>query len=548
MKRNRFFAAIGLIMAVGFAACTNDELMDSNTLPEDKYPLEIASVTMEVNHSQQPWGADVPQTRVSESNDRNSSHWEWNGTEQIGVQIEGSQKSGIYKLTSAQKLEPVTPAYWENKQKHKICAWYPADGNVDLSKQTTDKGLAYALYAETADAVDYNTENITLQFAHKLAKVRVTLDGDQAGKVTSVQIKTKTSCTLGADGTLKAGSTEDFIPMVKATYNGKECWEANVVPNVAITQFQVNGKEGSLKNGGITPLAAKVNTITLTVGNKQIDLNNGSGDITVGEGNYIITGSTSNRKIIINGSPTVILDNITITHTGTVIDIQSGSPVFVLKRNNTVTVNTDRQTFIQFKGENSVLTIRGNGKLQFNDTASQSSEATLIGSPFNGQCGNIVIEDCTIEGGTSTAAAIGSSIRGTCGNITIRNATIKVTGSPAIGSSQTGYTNRSSRCGNILIENCNLTLGVKRGYGNPNVAIGAGTIDVDNASTSCGTITITHRNKTRSQILQTITGENLKIGKGVVTGNGSSNSCGQITITGSDGTKIYSGDTGVPNN
>lgn len=176
-----------------------DELADDgNTLPEGKYPLGIASVTMDVTHSEQPWSADVPQTRVSENTDRNSSVWD--GGESIGVRIANGTETAVYILQSNKiTLQPANkPLYWKNTTSSKVCAWFPADGEVDLSKQTSE--LAYALFAETTDAVDYNTTNINLPFEHKFAKVRVVLAGEKKGDVTDVKIKTFTSCTLKTDG------------------------------------------------------------------------------------------------------------------------------------------------------------------------------------------------------------------------------------------------------------------------------------------------------------------------------------------------------------
>ena len=260
-------------MAAAFllAACSQDELAEqAGILPEGKYPLQIGSVSITADVDAQPWSAGVPQTRVSENDDdRGSSHWDY--YDEIGVQIEGSTKSGTFYLYYDYEWHPITPVYWEDTQAHKVRAWFPADGNVALDKQTTDNGLAYALYAETADAVDYKTEKVSLSFNHKLAKVRVKLEGEKADGVTDVKIKTYTSCTLNSDGTLTAGDTEDFIPMVKTTYEGKPCWEANVmpvsdeIPDYKIERVKVNDKEITLSTS-LTPLEAKVNTITLKAG------------------------------------------------------------------------------------------------------------------------------------------------------------------------------------------------------------------------------------------------------------------------------------------
>ncbi len=80
------------------AACTQDETMDDNILPEGKYPLEIASVTMSVESSSEPWGADAPQTRVAENADGMSSVWEWDGTEKIGVQLYADDDVATYTI------------------------------------------------------------------------------------------------------------------------------------------------------------------------------------------------------------------------------------------------------------------------------------------------------------------------------------------------------------------------------------------------------------------------------------------------------------------
>ena len=44
--------------ALLLAACTNDEIVDDNALPESKYPLEIGSVTISGEGDVQPWGAN----------------------------------------------------------------------------------------------------------------------------------------------------------------------------------------------------------------------------------------------------------------------------------------------------------------------------------------------------------------------------------------------------------------------------------------------------------------------------------------------------------
>lgn len=251
-----------------FAACTQDEVVDSDTLPEGQYPLEIASVTLSVEGGEaQPWGAKV-QTRVSESTDGSSSVWETG--DEFYVKFEGWEQVGTYRITdaSAGTVEAVTPAYWTSTNSGQtIIAWYASpegtDGTVSLADQSN--GLAYVLQANTT--ADFNT-TASLTFTHSLAKVRLKTtsssleDYPVEEEVTSVRIKSYTTCvhTQGDDPT---GFEEGWITMQKATYDDETYWEANVVPNHPITEFQVNGNNGTLDDNGITPEVGKINTITV---------------------------------------------------------------------------------------------------------------------------------------------------------------------------------------------------------------------------------------------------------------------------------------------
>ena len=458
MKRKHYFSCMqstggrlltwALLLAAGLlTACSQDELAEqAGILPEGKYPLQIGSVSITADVDGQPWSAGAPQTRVRENDDRNSSRWDWWWTEVIGVQIEGSTKSGLYSLTWYYTLSADIPVYWEDTQAHKVRAWFPADGNVALDNQATD--LAYALYAETAEAVDYMTGEIPLSFGHKLAKVRVKLQGNQAGDVTDVKIKTYTSCTLDEDGTLTAGDTEDFIPMVKATYNGETFWEANVMPGCEITEIKVNGYKSTLGTPHI-PQVAKINTITLDT--KPIvpeDAREITGEIS-DNGNYLVKGNYTKRITITGGSPHIYLKdaniNVEDVRNDNAIHITGGSPTIHVLGENSVSVPYGAGIFV---AENSTVTIVGH-KREDKLTARGGNGGSGIGASLSANAGNIHISNVTVEahgsnetgrsGGVS--AGIGGSKGYSCGTITIENATVHAYGiqrnnviTPGIGS------------------------------------------------------------------------------------------------------------------
>ena len=293
-------AAAALLLAT--AACTKNELADGDRLPEGQYPVEIARITLGVEGGEaQPWG--TPQTRVSENGDGKSSTFD--AGDRFAVQIDGEGEVGTYTVRDDGSAEAEIPLYWSDRDEdHTVTAWYPAtDGTLDLGDQS--QSLAYLLGGTGTG--DYQTP-VTLTFAHRLAKVRVTPTGDALGEVQSLQLYTYTQCTY-EKGTVVQGSQEGWIEMKKCEYtengNAITCWEANVVPDYEITKLMANddGKERTLSSG-ITPVAGKFYNITL---NKDL------GYTEVSEGNYTVDnekGLKNLAKLVNNGAIDI---NITLT-------------------------------------------------------------------------------------------------------------------------------------------------------------------------------------------------------------------------------------------
>ena len=293
-------AAAALLLAM--AACTKDELADGDRLPEGQSPLEIARITLGVEGGEaQPWG--TPQTRVSEIADGNSSKFD--ADDKFAVQIDGKDEVGTYAVQDNNTVKAETPLYWSDTGEHTVTAWYPATGGtLDLSDQS--QSLAYLLYGTGSG--NYQTQ-VTLNFTHALAKVRVTPTDDALGEVQSLQLYTYTQCTY-EKGTVVQGSQEGWIEMKKCEYteNGAtiNCWEANVVPDYTITKLRANGTEERNLSAAITPEAGKFYNITL---------DKDKGYTEVSEGNYTVDNEKGLRNLAklvnSNGGKTPI--NITLT-------------------------------------------------------------------------------------------------------------------------------------------------------------------------------------------------------------------------------------------
>lgn len=275
-------AAAALLLAM--AACTKDELADGDRLPEGQYPLEIARITLGVEGGEaQPWG--TPQTRVSEIADGNSSKFD--ADDKFAVQIDGKDEVGTYAVQDNNTVKAETPLYWSDTGEHTVTAWYPAkSGTIDLGNQS--QSLTYLLYGTGSG--NYQTQ-VTLNFTHALAKVRVTPTDDALGEVQSLQLYTYTQCTY-EKGEVVQGSQEGWIEMKPCEYteNGAtiNCWEANVVPDYTITKLRANGTEERNLSAAITPEAGKFYNITL---------NKDKGYTDDGQGNYTVTSAEGLKNI-----------------------------------------------------------------------------------------------------------------------------------------------------------------------------------------------------------------------------------------------------------
>lgn len=257
MIRNWTLIKVLALAAILLAACTQDELAEQgNTLPDGEYPLQIGSVSIIAESSEEPW------TRVTEKPDGSGSVWQ--PDDAITVSLDGETATYTYDGSA---WTSDAPLYWKNTQPSEVTAWYPAtDGALDLSGQ--DKGLVYVLRA-TADNASYDTP-VSLQFKHQLAKVRVVTKGTaDVGKIEIVGMPT--GCNIQQGEIIGALVGSSRLPMRRTTYqDGTECWEANVVPGEEIQVFSVSGTNLAISRNCyispyITPEAGNVHTIMLTV-------------------------------------------------------------------------------------------------------------------------------------------------------------------------------------------------------------------------------------------------------------------------------------------
>ena len=447
MNKRTLITIIPAAALLLLAACTQDEPGgQGNELPYGEYPLQISGVTLDVESNAEPWSAEGPQTRVMEDNtDGKSSVWEWNGSEMIGVRL--GNETATYTLNVGPSLAPDRQLYWTSTAPATVTAWYPTDETIDLSDQTN--GLAYQLKAEVPDAT-YDKE-ITLNFTHQLAKVRVVLNGTQAAEVSTVEVYGCTTCTNNEGAPVTDGSTQDWIKMKHTTYaDGTACWEANVVPGAigdqlrAITTpdnfIRVNGQPATVS--GITELTAgAMHTINLTVGEELIPITEANCSNISGTDNYIVSGSFGQTITVTGGSPTIYLENasMNITNDGHAINIQNGNPTIHISGNNNISVNRYNYGAGIYVAEGSRVTITGTSVDDVLEVTGGSGGSGIGGYTSNNTweshpCGDITIENITVRATSNIPitggypAAIGACGNHTVGSITISNAVVYANG------------------------------------------------------------------------------------------------------------------------
>ena len=481
--------------ALLLSACSQDELVENSTaLPEGEYPLQIGSVTLTAEVSEQPW------TRVAESTDGMSSVWK--DGDKIGVRIGDNEETGIYvvnvdETTGNITVTPEKAVYWKDKQPSTITAWYPVKEELDFTHQ--DQGLTYLLKADGVEAGFDKPANLT--FSHQLAKVRVVLEGDKANEVQTVTVRSHLTSPNNQGDLGSLTSTENkYVPMMEATYNGQRCWEANLRPGYleADNTFEVAKAEGDpvrvTLDNNVTIKAGQVHTITINVEQAptEIDLGTYEGPTLTVSGKTTIKGDGTSKdlQITVEADAKVTLENVILTPSaiGNAITC-NGDATITLVENNNLTAKSDGNVETYGSGiyvKSGTLTINGDGNL--NISREYASDYGSVGAGIGAGSGaNILIESGNIQigdvpdDGSSSGAGIGSTAQENCGNITIKGGIIRI-GKPSWWSACIGSANNRS-CGDITISGESTVITFTKGLHAP-WGIGNG------EGGTCGTVTV----------------------------------------------------------
>lgn len=359
-----------------FTACTQDELAEQGTaLPDGEYPLQIGSVSITAEASEEPW------TRVTEKPDGSGSVFQ--DEDRIGVRIAGSEETGIYRIkvddAGNVTITPDKPVYWKSTQPAEVTAWYPAEASrVSLGSQHMD-GLTYVL---RGTGTGNHQSPVTLKFTHQLAKVRVVAKG--TAEVGNIFIRNVPLTCYIEEGKITGQDNiiTGIIQMLPVDHDGiGACWEASVGPDVEIKYFNINLMDCELTSP-VTTQAGALHTITITAnseGTQTIDLSTLTDTHEINDnGTYYVTGTGSYGIKVTNGNPNIYLEDAQISVSdGNAIDIQGGSPTIHVRSENSV--SSADNTGIAVSG-GATLTIEGRSTADML-TATAGNGGAGIGSP-----------------------------------------------------------------------------------------------------------------------------------------------------------------------
>lgn len=476
MKKYRLFSTIYLVAALLLSACSQDELAENSTaLPEGEYPLQIGSVSLTAEISEQPW------TRVSE-NPTDGMSSVWADGDRIGVRIGDNEETGIYVVNvdiegSVVGVTPEKAVYWKDKQPATVTAWYPVEEEIDFTQQNV-KGLTYLLKADGVEAGYDTPANLT--FTHQLAKVRVVLEGDKANEVQTVTVRSHLTSPNNQGDLGSLTSTENkYVPMMEATYNGQRCWEANLRPGYleADNTFEVAKAEGDpvrvTLDDNVTIKAGQVHTITIGVEQAPIDLGTYEGTTLTVSGEAVITGKNDNLQIILQAGADVTLQDAELSYTGLSPILCQGDASLTLAGSNTLSATSVAWNFETGTGiyvESGTLTIdaESGASLAINRTGGGANQlyGAGIGVTENANLiingGTIIVDEITPD--YESGAGIGGLYDKTSGNITIAGGTITI-GQPSWWSAGIGGGD-SGNCKNITITGSSTVITVAKGSSN----------------------------------------------------------------------------------
>jgi hypothetical protein len=263
MKTKQFYFGMFIaIVAITFVACSSsDELiaekgkalsLDASILQAQ--PMEIS--TRGISISSDTVFAGVMHYKEVEMSTSEISRAPlddtptWIGGEAITVKVDGKYfQYTIGSDGSSSTMTSVSPYYFTSLNNLTANVWYPSSGAANKTthevnnNQSSDANFKNSDLMYGSGTVSHNNLSNSITMAHKIAKVRVTVNVVNPSylnnsTVNSVVLSgTKRSSSVGSNGALTASGSASDITMHKKSQG---VFEACIIPQTATLTFKVN--------------------------------------------------------------------------------------------------------------------------------------------------------------------------------------------------------------------------------------------------------------------------------------------------------------------
>ncbi|MCR4772970.1 MAG: fimbrillin family protein [Prevotella sp.] len=175
----------------------------------------------------------------------------WSGSEAVTVKVDGRYfQYTIGGSGSSSTMTSASPYYFTTTSNVTANAWYPSSGAANktthevLANQSTAANFKNSDFMYGSGTVSHNNLSNSITMAHKIAKVRVTVNVVNPSYLNNSNVLgvtlcgTKLTSTVGSDGNLSvSGSSASDITMHQKSATE---YEACIIPQSAELTFKVN--------------------------------------------------------------------------------------------------------------------------------------------------------------------------------------------------------------------------------------------------------------------------------------------------------------------
>ena len=238
----------------------------------------------------------------------------WVGGEAITVKVDGRYfQYTIGGSGSSSTMTSASPYYFTTTSNVTVNAWYPSSGAANKtthevnSNQSSDANFKNSDFMYGSGTVSHNNLSNSITMAHKIAKVRVTVNVVNPSYLNNSNVLGVTLCGTKRTGTVSDGNISVSGSASDITMHQKSAteYEACIIPQSAELTFKVNVGGTTYTSTAVASRAYAANNIytaTITITAQKL-LYQGDGAVNIGD----FYGTFANgQAVLIDGTTAAV--------------------------------------------------------------------------------------------------------------------------------------------------------------------------------------------------------------------------------------------------